>query len=141
MSRKDHHIFDHSLHEANTWLNEIRDELNAPDLQVAYHALRGVLFVTRDQLTIEEAMDFASQLPVLIRGIYFEAYRPTDKPEKLRSKDELLQRIDKELQACGGFDPEKAFEGVFNILQQRISEGQIHHILSAFPERLIPANA
>ncbi len=138
MARTEHHLFDHTLHEANTWLNEISDELNIPNQQTAYHALRGVLFAVRDRITVEEAMDFASQLPVLIRGIYFEGYRPAEKPEKYRTKEEFLQRVAEEVRQGGGYEPEKAVESVFQILNKHISKGQMDHIFSALPEGIIP---
>lgn len=52
--------------------------MGPPDRQMAYHALRGVLFTLRDRLTVEEAAHFASQLPLLIRGIFYEGYRSAD---------------------------------------------------------------
>ena len=53
-------IFDRTIHDTNTWLKEISEELGRPDRQIAYHALRGVLFTMRDRLTAEEAADFAA---------------------------------------------------------------------------------
>lgn len=65
-------MFDSTVHEMNSWLKEISTEMEHPDRQIAYHALRGVLFALRDRLTVEEAVDLASQMPALVRGVYFE---------------------------------------------------------------------
>jgi uncharacterized protein (DUF2267 family) len=50
---------------------EISSEMNHPDRQIACHALRGVLFAVRDGITGEEAANFASQLPLLVPGIFY----------------------------------------------------------------------
>lgn len=141
MTQQDHHIFDQTLHEANTWLNEVEDTLNAPNHQVAYHALRGVLFAIRDRITPEEAMDMASQLPVLLRGVYFEGYQVSGKPEKFRTREEFLRRVNEELQRGGGFDPQQATEGVFEVLNHHITDGQMNHVLRAMPNGVVTEKA
>lgn len=61
-------VIDKSAHEANTWLREISQAMEHLDRQVAYHALRGVLFALRDRLTVGEAANLSAQLPTFVRG-------------------------------------------------------------------------
>lgn len=44
--------------------------------QQGFTIVRSVLQALRDRLTVEEAAEFASQLPQLIRGIYYEESDP-----------------------------------------------------------------
>ena len=50
------------------------------DKNDGYKALRAVLQTLRDQLPVNEAVHFASQLPLLLRGLLFEEWRPANVP-------------------------------------------------------------
>ncbi|HMN28831.1 MAG TPA: DUF2267 domain-containing protein, partial [Caldilineaceae bacterium] len=95
MSTARFHNFDHSLQEAHAWLNDIAEQMGNPNRQLAYHALRGVLFALRDRLTVEEVFDLSAQLPLLIRGLFFEGYQVNGKPQKYHA-DEFLARVEHE---------------------------------------------
>lgn len=77
-------VFDKTLQITNTWLDEIMAELG-PDRQVAWHVLNAVLRTLRDRLPIDLSAHLASQLPVLVRGTYYEQWQPGHQPDKARS--------------------------------------------------------
>ena len=125
-----------TIHATNTWLSEIADELGPQDAQIAYHALRGTLLATRDRLPVEEAMDLAAQLPALIRGVYFEGYKTTDKPKTYRDRDAFLDRVREELAVTNGADPERAARAVFAVMNNHISPGEIEDVRQMLPEAI-----
>jgi len=132
--------FDQTIQETNTWLNEISEDLGHPDRHMAYHALRGTLFALRDRLPVSECCNFASQLPMLIRGIFFEGYRPIGKPIKY-GRDEFLEHVAQELQQAGGANAEEAIHSVIRVLLRHVSEGemkQVHDVLPADLQKLWP---
>ncbi|MGK7297332.1 MAG: DUF2267 domain-containing protein [Candidatus Wenzhouxiangella sp. M2_3B_020] len=120
-------IIERAYQDAEVWLIRIAEGLERPgELQDAYHALRAVLHVVRDNLIPDEAMDFASQLPMLVRGVYFEGYRLAGRPLKHRSRDEFLDAVRRQLDDEAGLslDPERCVRVVFGILDEHLDDGQ-----------------
>jgi len=64
-----------------------------PDRQRCYHALRAVLFTLRYRLTADKAARLAAQLPMPVRGIYYEGYTPAGKQDRIRSRERFLKKI------------------------------------------------
>ena len=64
----------HAIQQVQVWLKELRDNGDLADEAAAYSVLRAVLHQLRDRLTPEEAVDLAAQLPLIVRGIYFEGW-------------------------------------------------------------------
>jgi uncharacterized protein (DUF2267 family) len=125
--------FDHTIQETNAWLHEIAEYMGNPNKHLAYHALRGVLFTLRDRLTVDEAFNLAAQLPMLIRGLFFEGYKVTGRPQKYHA-EEFLARVEKELRAAGGANPERATRAVLSVLHAHVAEGEILDIFEELPK-------
>jgi uncharacterized protein (DUF2267 family) len=128
-------VFDETLHKTNTWLKEIGQELSV-DRHGAYQALRAVLQSLRDRLTVHEAADLGDQLPMLIRGVYYEAWHPAGKPDKIRSRDKFLTGITTHIAMKQSIDAEKAARAVFRTLENHISLGEIRDVISVLPEEI-----
>ena len=124
--------FDRSLQETHTRLHDISEALGDPRSSVAYHALRGTLFALRDRLPPAEVFDLSAQLPLLIRGVFFEGYRPHDKPEKYH-RDAFLARVQAELDRAGGANVTAAVRAVFRVLEQHVGAGEIEDVRTALP--------
>jgi uncharacterized protein (DUF2267 family) len=133
-------VFDTTLHKTHAWLKEIMQALGTEDRHKAYLALRAVLHALRDRLTVEEVAQLGAQLPMLIRGLYYEGWDPTDKPLKERHKEEFLGHIYRAFKTTRAgepdVDPEKVARAVFKVLCKKISEGEIEDILHILPKHL-----
>ena len=108
----------------------------ACDRHTAYIALRAVLHALRDRLTVEEAVQLGAQLPTLIRGFYYEGWRPAGKPRRTHEW-EFLRTI----QDTFNLTPERpdaklAARAVFKVLSRRVSEGEIKHVIAILPKDL-----
>ena len=128
-------VFDETLHKTNTWLKEIAQALDL-ERHGAYRVLRAVLHCLRDRLTINEAAQLGDQLPMLVRGIYYEAWHPAGKPEKIRSRDEFLTRITARIAMRQPIDAENAARVVFRTLESHVSAGEIRDVIHILPQEI-----
>jgi uncharacterized protein (DUF2267 family) len=127
---------DKTIEKTNSWLNELEAILGWEDRERAYHALRAVLHALRDRLPSQEAVDLGAQLPMLIRGFFYDGWRPGDKPQKYRDKQHFLERIAKEAPAIGETDLERVVTAVFSLLSSRLPHGERDQVRRALPARV-----
>jgi uncharacterized protein (DUF2267 family) len=128
-------VFDETVHKTNTWLKEIGNELGL-ERHGAYHVLRAVLHCLRDRLIINEAAQLGDQLPMLVRGIYYEAWHPAGKLEKIRSREEFLAMVADRLSMKQPIDPGNAVRAVFQTLENHVTAGEIRHVIQEMPEHI-----
>jgi len=126
-------VFDKTIQKTNGWLQEIMTELNWDDRRKAYLALRATLQTLRDRLTLEEAVQFGAQLPMLVRGFYYEGWNPSKPLEKMH-KEKFLSRIKNQFNE--EIDAERVVRAVFHVIAHRIAEGEMEDIKSVLPKDL-----
>jgi uncharacterized protein (DUF2267 family) len=129
-------VFNSTLQKTSQWLDDLMVDMDWQDRQQAYSALRAVLHVLRDRLTAEEAADLGAQLPMLIRGFYYDGWRPTDKPLKYHRKEEFLDQVNEKYQRLDGPELERAVSAVFKILSKYVTEGEIEDVKSQLPPEI-----
>ncbi|MFB3925652.1 MAG: DUF2267 domain-containing protein [Syntrophales bacterium] len=125
--------FDTTVQKTNLWLKDLMDEEGWEDRHKAYLALRAGLHALRDSLSLKGAVRFSAQLPMLVRGFYFEGWNPSDKPERLRTRKEFLDQIAEYFPRDPEMDPERVARAVFSVLGKRISGDGIDEIKSMLP--------
>jgi len=127
---------DRAMHKTNEWLNELDEEFGWNDKQRTYQSLRSVLHALRDRLRTEESVQLAAQLPMTVKGMYFDGWNPSKTPMKIRSREEFLQKI---VDEYGGPDvsaPDEMAQAVFRHLERYVSEGEIDDVKASLPEQI-----
>lgn len=89
-------VFDKTAQTTHLWLNEIGEETGLDDQQ-SWRVTAAVLRAIRDRLPVQLAAHLGSQLPLLVRGAYYDQFRPSAMPKRVRSLDEFLLLIAEEL--------------------------------------------
>jgi uncharacterized protein (DUF2267 family) len=128
------HVFDGHVDIANRWLKELADNLELPPTEYprALHALRVGLHAIRDRLPTKEVLDLAAQLPVVIRGLYYEGWTQT--PKRLRDRAAMIARVKAELAPDPRLDPVDVLRAVIHLLVEHVSEGEIADIVATLPK-------
>lgn len=130
--------FQNTLQVTMEWLKELNDELHRDDPRQLYRMLRAVLIALRDRMTVEEATDLGAQLPLLIRGFYYEGWNPSKTPSTERDLPSFLNRISENLVTGVDGDPEEVTRAVFKVLQNHVTAGEIEDVKSNMPKDLQP---
>ena len=126
--------FDRTIQKTNIWLKDLMQTMATESRQQAYSALRATLHATRDRLPVEEVAQLGAQLPMLLRGSYYEGWVPARTPLKERRREQFLARIEEELRADTPTNAEDVARAVFAVIAHRVSEGEIEDVKHVIPE-------
>lgn len=135
MSANGLEVFDKTLETTHIWLNEICSDLG-PDKQVAWKVLSTVLHKLRDRLPIGLAAHLGAQLPLLVRGVYYDQFEPAKLPTDCNNREEFIAEVAEWLSDTRPVNPDEAVRSVFRVLSRHISEGQIAKVREALPQSL-----
>ena len=127
---------EHTLQLTHEWINELDLRLGWNNKARAFRLLKSVLHALRDCLIVEEAADFAAQLPMLLRGAYYEQWRPAAVPVKHRKKADFVAHVVASFKPDPLEHPTQAVMAVFELLNKKISTGEVDDIRLALPEDL-----
>jgi uncharacterized protein (DUF2267 family) len=127
---------DHSVEQTNIWLAELAAELGSDDRHEAYRVLRAFLHTLRDRLTVEEAAELAAQLPILVRGMFFQDWQPSRTPARYHDRSEFLARFADAARIEGESSVSFAAEAALRTFRKHVSDGELADILAVLPEDL-----
>jgi uncharacterized protein (DUF2267 family) len=129
-------VFETTLQKTNIWLGELCHLLHWEDHHKAYHGLRAVLHVLRDRLPIGEVAHFGAQLPMLVRGIYYEDWKPAARPVKIKTAQEFYDAVRAKFAADRNVNPMRLTRAVMKLLDTHLSPGELEKLCSIFPPQL-----
>ena len=97
-----------------------------------YHLLRAVLQSLRDQMSVHEAAHFSAQLPLILRGAFFEGWNPHVQQLKGVTKEDFLQIVKGRLSHAGlpKFELEEGVLTTLNVIKNHISSGEMNDLVS-----------
>ena len=128
--------FDKTVQESNLWLKDVMERLDTIDRHHAYSNLRAVLHALRDRIGAESAAHLGAQLPMLLRGLFYEGWDPTGKPTKERHEAAFLAHIAKELPRAQSDEVEQGTYAVLDVLSKHIDRATAVKLAGMFPLEL-----
>ena len=132
MSANGLEVFDKTIQTTNSWLNEITEVLG-PDRQLAWKVLSTVLHKLRDRLPVDVAAHLGAQLPLLVRGVYYDQFQPAKQPSSCRDLDEFVAEVQDWLTDVRPVNAKDAVDAVFAILSRHVPEGQLVIVRNSLP--------
>jgi uncharacterized protein (DUF2267 family) len=132
---------EHSVQLTHMWINNLDERLGWENKHRSYRLLRTVLQAIRDWLPVDDAAGFGAQLPELLRGVYYEHWRPATTPVKKRSKADFIARVDGAFKTDPIMFTPEAVSTLFALLSEKLTPGeitQVHHALPADIRALWP---
>lgn len=131
-----HHSFDHAAQMGNLWLRKLEERLplEAPSQSVT--ALRVVLHALRDRLTPEAAVHLSAQLPLVIRGLFYEGWKPSQTPSADDDIETFCAHIGMGLTPGFPSDPRSVASAVFDLLWEELDVGETAKVIDLLPHSL-----
>ena len=136
MSNTGLRVFDETLHATNTWLHEITSRMGWEDREKGYRLLRVCLHAIRDRMPVGEAAHLSAHLPLLLRGVFFESWRPSQVPVLVHEVEEFLAALRKGFASERDFDAEAAFREVVDVMRMHVSAGELEDVRRVMPDEL-----
>lgn len=129
---------DSTVQKTSEWIAELGGQLHMDDRQDAYASLRAVLHALRDRLPVELSAALAAQLPMLVRGIYFEGWRPSAVPVRYRTQEDFIEAVCEQLHQRADLHPRAPdlIRETLALLQRRLTPGEVDKVKHALPEEV-----
>jgi uncharacterized protein (DUF2267 family) len=124
---------DRTVHKTNEWIAQLADELGTSDRETAWRVLKAYLQVLRDRLTIDEGAQLAAQLPVLLRGAFYEGFDPGHQPEPIRDRETFLRHFADRALLSDADEAEHAAAAATRVLRRHVTEGEFDDVLAQLP--------
>lgn len=131
-------IIQRSVEKAHIWFDEVAEQLGTDDHRQAYRVLRAYLHALRDRLTVEESAQLAAQLPDLIRGIYYEGWKPSATPIRYHGFTDFLDRVAADAELDGETSASYAVSAAAAVLSRHVSAGELEDVRAQLPNDLLP---
>jgi uncharacterized protein (DUF2267 family) len=127
---------DRSVHKTNEWLSDLAEALGTDDRKEAWRVLKTYLQLLRDQVTVDEAAQLAAQLPLVLRGAFYEGFDPGHQPAKPRDRDQFLVQLAERAQLADPGEAARAAEAATGVLRRHVTEGEVEDVLAQLPTEL-----
>ena len=138
MARPRMDVFERAIQKADQWIDDLMTRMRWDDRHQTYEALGAVLHVLRDRMPVGEAVDLGAQLPLILRGLFYQNWDVSVSPEKYRHGEDFLAHVRAALFNLRlEFVPEENLvEAVAGVLTDRLSKGELESVRRVLPAEI-----
>jgi uncharacterized protein (DUF2267 family) len=132
-------VFDRSLQKTNLMLKELMIAMNWDSRERALAAFRATLHALRDVLPLGEIIHLGAQLPIIVRGIYYEGWHYNPQPLRLKSVAEFYELVREYMGNAHGFTTQELkniSRVVLLIINDHVSAGEMGEIRGVLKRQL-----
>lgn len=129
-------VFDTTVQESNAWLRDIETWLPPCERRQAYGALRAVLHALRDRLPTDAVLGLSAQLPMLLRGLFYEGWRPAENGVDGHDAGAFAEDVAARLPPGFPRSPQDAVEAVFAAMGAHLDPGEVRKVVTLLPRPL-----
>lgn len=130
------HVFERTNHEAHEWVNDLAGRTGWTNEREVLRLLRSVLGKVRDHLPLDEMAQFSAQLPLILRGMFFEGWQPKLTPIHERHAAEFVAAVEDKVGEVIAYRGVTDIKAVFNVINAHISRGEVEDVRACLPQDL-----
>ncbi len=133
--------FDKFAMKGNEFLHVLENNLETSNRAQAARILRKTFRVLRNHLTFEESLHLLSQLPMAIKSVYFDGWKPSEH-KKIKTVDDFLVEIIQEegdlalVDFGSKEDILDSVKAVIDTMRLYVSPGEMNQALATLPRRI-----
>lgn len=120
----------HATDEFRRFIGNARLALNLDSDNMAYTAVDGVFRTFRRRLTAQQAIDFANQLPTVLRAIFVQDWQIGAQPAEFADRAHMTDEA-KALRRDHNLTPDNAIAAVAWALRQEVRKADFDRVLRA----------
>ncbi len=129
-------VIDRTIHKTRAWLDDVMTVMETTDRVKAFRALRSVLHAVRDVLTVDETAQFAAQMPLLLRGLFYEGWRPRMHGRPEIGVDEFVAQVAVTFGDYPTLELEHLCRSVFRVICVHLSGRESVFVTEHLPSQL-----
>ena len=130
------HVFERTNHEAHEWVNDLAGRTGWRNEREVLRLLRTVLGKVRDHLPLNEMAQFSAQLPLILRGMFFEGWQPKLTPVRERNAADFVGAVDEKVGDVVEYQGTADIKAVFNVINAHVSRGEVEDVRACLPQEL-----
>lgn len=112
-----------NLQEANGWFNELNLSMPTSSRET-FLVFKAVLHSIRDTLNAQNATYLGTHLPLLIKGIYYEGWDPSNNPRNLSCTEDFFDIVDERYHGERIIEAVEEISAVVRFLSKKIGQDE-----------------